>query len=476
VWIVLYLLPRKQPAKQSNVSSLVFPSTEQAVDAVLILQPGGRVEYINALARQSFGLQEEESANLERLTRRVRPADDFLDVCAAPGQKRLTVNGRLMEATSYQVPGTYPLMLISLRGMNLGPALAVEGVEDSSSILKVVTDFGQDIAASLDLEMTLQSILDNVSRLIPSDVLELKVWDAASETLIPYQLQETGSASRKVTRLSSSQFELYTERLVQERRPLHSNQPALPVNGSSSLIQSYLGIPLLAGGELVGMLEAGQIGAASFGQHDVDLLQLVSGQAAVAIRNARLYDDEQLRVAELTGLANLNQAVSAIQDPRDLFTRLVESVAPLFEAEIIGFLLYDEARRVLEGQVPFRGLPPQIVQIYRAAIAPDSPAERTLNSGLPILTANASQDEQWRLLGLTDVAVAASLRDSALAPLISTGRVVGYLQVSHHRSGASTFSADELRLMNIVANQAATVIENALLVQQSRARSMRSDA
>ena len=217
VWIVLYLLPRRQSAKPSSVSQIVVPTTEHSVDAVLILQPGGRVEYLNALARKSFGLQEEESANLERLVRRVRPAADFLDVCAAPGQKRLTVNGRLMEATSYPVPGTYPLMLISLRGMNLGPALSTEGVEGSSSILKVVTDFGQDIAASLDLEMTLQSILDNVSRLVPCDVLELKVWNAASQTLIPYQLQETGPASRQVTQLATSQFGLYTDQLVKER-------------------------------------------------------------------------------------------------------------------------------------------------------------------------------------------------------------------------------------------------------------------
>lgn len=481
VWLALYLLPKTRSTsvasqgKLSDVSSLIFPGAEQSVDAVLIIQPGGRVEYINALARQSFDLSADENANLERLTRRVRPADDFLDVCAVPGQKRLTVNGRLMEATSYQVPGTYPLMLVSLRDMNLGPALSMEGVEASGSILKIVTDFSQSIAANLDFETTIQAILDNVSRLVPADVLELKILDAATQKLIPYQLQETGASSTDVMRLPSSQFGSYTDRLLEERRPIQSNEPPAAVNGSSSSVQSYLGVPLIAGGELVGTLEAGQSSAA-FGQHDLDLMQLISGQAAVAIRNASLYEEEQRRVAELAGLANLNQAVSAIRDPHDLFTRLVESIAPLFKAEIVGFLLFDEARRVLEGQVPFRGLPAQIVQIYRSVIAPESPAERVLNNLQSIVTMDASRDEQWRLLGLTDVAVAASLRDSALAPLVSAGRVLGYLQVSHHHGGTASFSADELRLMNIVANQAATIIENALLVQQSRERSLRSDS
>ena len=87
----------------------------------------------------------------------------------------------------------------------------------------------------------------------------------------------------------------------------------------------------------------------------------------------------------------------------------------------------------------------------------------------------SSQDENWRLLGLTDIAVAASLRNSALMPLQVGGSMVGYFQVSHHRRGPMAFSDSELRLMNIVGNQAAAIIENAILIQQNRLRTQRSD-
>ena len=80
------------------------------------------------------------------------------------------------------------------------------------------------------------------------------------------------------------------------------------------------------------------------------------------------------------------------------------------------------------------------------------------------------------MFGLTDIAIAASLRDSVLVPLVSSGQMVGYLQVSHHRNGAQEFSDSEQRLLHIVADQAAAIIVNALLVRQSRERSQRSDA
>jgi GAF domain-containing protein len=90
-------------------------------------------------------------------------------------------------------------------------------------------------------------------------------------------------------------------------------QTELAANGELLPIQSYLGIPLIAGGELVGVLESGQRNSGAFGQYDINLLHLISGQAAVAIRNAKLYEDEQKRGSELAGLANLNQSLGSVR-------------------------------------------------------------------------------------------------------------------------------------------------------------------
>jgi len=479
VWVILRIMPRLQADLRADAAPLVIPESSKSNDAIIMLQPGGRVEYMSALARSYFDLRENEPYDLERLARRVRPVEDFLDLCVKPGQKRVSIVGKLVEVSSYEVPGARPMTLIALRGKDLVPIME-QGGGASEEILRAVTDFSQAVAAGLNLESTVQSILDNVSRLVPADIIELKLWDADEQALIPYRFQQTDANTRGVTRATLSQFGSLTNQLATRRVPIMladaRAQPELTASGELLSIQSYLGIPLMAGGELVGALEAGQTGGGAFGQHDLDLLFLVSGQAAIAIRNAKLYVDEQQRASELAGLANLNQALGSVRDMQDVFTRLVESVAPLFSAEIVGFLLYDEEKRMLEGKVPFRGLPPHLVDIYRVTVPMDSPAEQVIISQQPILTTNAATDETWRTLGLSDIALAASLRDNALMPLLSSGRILGYLQVGHHQRGASAFTAEEIRLMNIVANQAAAIIENILLVQQARARAQRADA
>jgi len=476
-WVILRMLSLTRKTAQADAGSRAFPEATKSNDAVLILQPGGRVEYISAQARAYFNLRENEPYDIERLARHVRPAGDFLDLCAMPGSKRVSISGRLVEIASYEVPGAYPMMLISLRAKDLTPALEQENGA-ASEILQVATEFSQAIAASLDLDATIRSILENVSRLVPSDVLELKLWNDERQGLMPYRYQQSGM-SRVVT-ASLSQFGSLTDQLVAKRKPVlledARSREELATGNELTPILSYLGIPLIAGGKLVGALEAGQLSSGAFGQHDLDLLHIISGQAAVALRNAKLYEEEQKRGAELAGLANINQVLGSVQDVQDVFARLMESVAPLFQAEIMGFLLYDESRRALEGKIPFRGIPPHVVEIYRSSIPQDGPAQEIISGQQPIITRDAMNDQNWRALGLSDVATAASLRDNALVPLLSSGRMLGYFQVGHHTRGVSSFTPDEIRLMNIVASQAAAIIENVLLVQQARARAQRADA
>ncbi len=476
VWVFLRLLPRHEAAS----GIIPAPASEfesQSTDAVLVVQMGGRVEYISHLARQWFELQEGEVPDLERLARRVRPSGEFLELCASEGQKRFSVNGRLTDAVSYRVPGFNPVMLLSLRSMDLGTVLdGAESGQFSSSIFKIVSEFGQTIPASLDLEATLRAIFQNVGRLVSADVIEIKLDDPESQATAVYRYEESESGPLAVRTGRSQLGDYFYEILKSERRLLFAPDGRVQKEEAPSLVRSYIGIPLLADDTLLGTLEVGQITTSGLTRQDSELLQLIGGQAAVAIRNARRFQVEQERVAELSGLAKLSQAAGDIQEPKELFAHLVETIAPLFNVEIVGFLLYHETENLLEGQVPFHGLPSNVVAVYRSVIQPEGPSAQILNNQQPILSMDAPGDSSVRDLGLHDIAQLASVREMALVPLLSGGRLIGYLQLSNHRNGLNPFSADELRLANIVAGQAATIIDNALLVQDARQRGQRSES
>ena len=144
IW--LRQLPRNASIASEAPSTFISPDSSNLDEAILIVQFGGRVEYVNELAREWFGLHEAEPADLERLIRRARPAEDLLNLCSRQGQKRLSVGGRLVDATSYQIPGPYPLMLIAMRSVELSTSLGEAGAD--SSILRIVSDFGKNVSAA----------------------------------------------------------------------------------------------------------------------------------------------------------------------------------------------------------------------------------------------------------------------------------------------------------------------------------------
>jgi GAF domain-containing protein/nitrogen-specific signal transduction histidine kinase len=477
VWLGLRLLQRsfRIVPRQTATASPVPDATDEGI---VVIEPGGRVDFLNARARSWFEVAPQDDPHLDRLLRRVRPSDDFLDVCAQPGHKRLNLNGRPVEATSARVPGSYPRMLVSIRSLEFSPATEDGDSQASSSLIRIISDFSGAITANLDFESVVRSILDNTLRLIPADAIELKTWNQESRELATYRLVEANGRLPHAALTEQSQFGDLTTKVMATRLPVLLSESAavLAESGARQIgINSYLAIPLIAGDELVGVLEAGQTGGNAFTPQEFELLRLIAPQITTALRNSIVYEQERRRTLEYSGLAGVAQAIGAIREPRELFARLVEAVAPLFDAGIVGFLLFDEARGKLEGQVPFRGLPPHIVQIYRAPVVPGSPAESLIQSRRMIVSDNAAEDPDCRLLGLTDFAMAASLRDTALIPLVSSGRMHGYLQLSH-RQKPGAFSESERRLLQIVSGQLAAIIENALLVVQSRIQIARSES
>ncbi len=262
------------------------------------------------------------------------------------------------------------------------------------------------------------------------------------QTLIPYILEASGTS--RVVSPEHSQFGGLTDVVKTRRKPLlipdtRVEDLSLPELKSSSPVQSYLGLPLVADDQLVGSLEIGHLSPGVLGQNDHDLLQLVVTQAAYGIRNAILYANEQSRSAELGGLANLAQAFGPVQDYAGFMRRLVETISSLFSVEVLGFLLYDENKRTLEGQIPFQGLPAHIVEIFRTNIAAIAQQKNFFWTEKLSSRTTLQVTQLGTILVCKTLAQAASLRESVLMPMISEDQLVGYLQLSNHHRSISQF-------------------------------------
>ncbi len=502
--IALRITPRLQPTAKTPAPPPSTKSGPAHNEAVLLVKSGGRVIYINQMAREWFNVWEEEP-NLESLARRTRPSEAFLTLCAGEEQARFSLNGRFVEGTSYYAPTTQgegsealSAILVTLRHPQLvidssspfaasdTPASETADGKRSGDLspqaLQTFTELSQAMAGSLDLEATLKTILESIERLLPADLLEINIWQPEEQHLVPYRLVGLAGVDRSLEK-ASERYRAdsgYSGYLITNRQPLivkdvnafRQVRPAL--DRQHYPFQSYLGMPLLNAGNLIGTIELASLVKENYSESDLEILRLLSGQAAIALNNSLLYQQELQRSTELAGLANLAQTISLMRDPQDLYTRLVESIAPLVQVEILGFLVYDEDRRLLHGQVPIIGIQPNVVEWYQTTVEPDSAAEQILKSAQPIITDEASEEPRLISLDLHQLALAASIHQAVFLPLSSGGRTLGYLLAATKRDGSS-FDQNDLRFLAIIAGQAAPIIDNASLVQQARHRAQRAE-
>jgi len=484
---LLRAVPKMKPVHQPLAASKVSLDIPPNTDAVLLVQPGGRVAFTNQQAKEWFGYLEEEP-NLERLARRTRPSDTFLALCASEGQARFSLDGRLVDGVSYAVPyGDANAILLTMRRPQV-TTIADGESQASEQALNIFAELSRAMASSLDLLTTLEAILESVERLIPSDFPEITVWDADNQHLVPYRFVGMAGVDRHLEKAPEryKPGQGYSGYLIVQREPLlignvDSYRLVRPVIDRKQYpFNSYLGIPLQVVGELIGTLELASLSKNAFTESDLETLRILSGQAAVAVHNALLYQEEQGRIRELSGLAKLAHAAAALRDPQDLFVRLVEGVVPLLDVAVFGFFTYDENKHLLQARAPFVGLPQQtiedqFIELTNFYIPPDSPAEQLWLTQQNIITANAAEDERLQTLGLNNLAMVTGITHAALLPLTAGGHPLGYLLAGDKRDG-SPFGQDDIRLMEIVAGQVANIVENAFLVKQTQERAQRSEA
>lgn len=153
------------------------------------------------------------------------------------------------------------------------------------------------------------------------------------------------------------------------------------------LVKSLLYVPLSIKGEIIGVLGVNNKYAdRTFSQHDLELLQSLAAHAAIAIENARLYEESVLRTRELTTLVEAGEAASSTLD--------LDHVLATIADKLIGALDVDQCYigEWTRGDPALHLLAVQYQALWRPTDGPQfGPAiepvlERALLSRRPMLT------------------------------------------------------------------------------------------
>ena len=200
--------------------------------------------------------------------------------------------------------------------------------------LALIARIGQIITAGLALDELLQKAADAIHELLGYPNVDIPLLDAAGQVLV---VRARGGHYKQVIRGDGRipLAEGVMGAAVRERRVQLVNDvsadPRYIQPPGADLAQAELAVPIALGEQVLGVLNVE--GAAAFGDEDVTSLQIVADHLAVAIRNARLYEQAQ-RAAVLEERERLSRDLhDSVTQMLFSLTLIAESIGPELAAD-----------------------------------------------------------------------------------------------------------------------------------------------
>jgi PAS domain S-box-containing protein len=194
--------------------------------------------------------------------------------------------------------------------------------------LSVLNEVGQALAATLNIGQITEITYGGIRRLFDAKNFYVAFYDQENNEIIFPQNVTDSVIDRSITRLPMDKG--ITAHMIRMR------ESVLISNGSDKWMQehgetpvgepakSFMGVPLILGDKVLGALAIQDYHVEHrYNEHDLRLFTSLASQTAIAIQNARLFEETRKSESELKALFAAMQDVVLVVDKDTRYTRIV---------------------------------------------------------------------------------------------------------------------------------------------------------
>ena len=232
-------------------------------------------------------------------------------------------------------------------------------------------------------------------------------------------------------------------------------------------IRSYATIPLIHDGEWIGSIDLGRRQVRPFDAGDATILQAFADQAAIAVANARLFNDLDAALERQTAMTEVLDAVSTARlDLQPVFDTVAHHADRLCDGTGALVMVREGDQLLLRAVAGPSPMPQDRVG------SGSVPVDESSITGAAVVRREIVHIRDWDDESATSFADSPARRmghQSALVvPMMRGGEAIGSIGFTRQEPGG--YSDAEISLLEAFADQAAVAVENARLLREIEER------
>jgi len=326
-------------------------------------------------------------------------------------------------------------------------------------IVTTLFDLGRQVTSVLDFDELLQQIPRLIRRLIAFEAFAVYLLDERrGELKIAYSIGYPESSAPPRLKIGEG---LVGAAVVSET-PLFIND----LNSDPRYVEfvpgmaSEIVVPLLHKSKPIGALNILSRQRDQFSGRDVAIVRQFAAHVAIALVNARLFEQSRADAEALETLAEIAQEVASVLDLDQLFARIAQLTKRLVDYRTFGILLLNDAGELdIKIAVHFG----EKRDVPRVKLGEGIVGYAALHKE-PVLVTDVAQDPRY-------IRVVPDVRSELAIPMLIKDRCIGVVDLESPELDA--FSKRDVEILTLLASQAAVAIENAHLYEELRANEAR---
>ena len=327
--------------------------------------------------------------------------------------------------------------------------------EVSAELLTTLAEIGEEVNSSLDLDEVLARSAALIKRHVDYEIFGVLLVEGDGSYLkhrfsigYPRELAEN-------LRIPLGQG--ITGTTAATGHPVRVSDTATDpryINAIDS-VRSELAVPLMLQGKCVGVLDIQSRHPEYFTRGQQNIVTLLASRLAVAIENARLFQQVRTQAETLLLLNEVSRETASILDVEELLRRAADQIKRVIDYQILSILLYDEEQKIFRHRVDVKH--GQHVQGKLRVGAAEGIVGAAALLKEPVLVPDVTTDSRYLMVN-------PETRSELAIPMIHKGKVIGVLDVESPQ--LNYFTQDHVQTLSILAANLAVSLENARLYEQ----------